>query len=690
MRLVGDCTYGEGGGQGKVVVVGVKFDGESRELLTWALVKVAQPGDRIIALHVLDTITESTGSLLSLVKTFDSMLSVYEGFCNLKQVDLKLKVCRGTSVKKIIVKEAKSYGEAKVIVGISKTHRTIRSSVSVAKYCARKLSKNFGVFAVENGKIVFQREATHNLQDDHVKVTVDDADHVPGECTNCDSRTQSCEELAWDETVADNSLALVPVQTDNSLVVRESPRSKQEGWPFLRRVFLPKHQDPEKTSAKKTSLIQWVLRLPSRYTSAVVYPDHKQNHSADTSEDNRSNLDGESGAIVSVEHDSACPPLSPYNELPKELEGLQERYSSTCRLFSYQELLSATSNFLPENLVGKGGHSHVYRGCLPDGKELAVKILKPSEDVLKEFASEIEIITALHHRNIISLFGFCFEDNNLLLVYDFLSRGSLEENLHGNKKDGNVFGWTERYKVAVGVAEALDYLHNSCEQPVIHKDVKSSNILLSDDFEPQLSDFGLASWLSTSSSHLTCTDVAGTFGYLAPEYFMHGKVSEKIDVYAFGIVLLELLSGKKPINSENPKGQESLVMWAKPILKDGKVSQLLDPSLDTDYDNDQIERMVLAATLSISRAPTVRPQINLVLKLLQGDEEAANWAKEQVSASEELDSIDGEASPTNIQSHLNLALLDLDDDSVSAGSTQQIISVEDYLQGRWSRTSSFD
>ncbi|KAJ9170209.1 hypothetical protein P3X46_018335 [Hevea brasiliensis] len=145
----------------------------------------------------------------------------------------------------------------------------------------------------------------------------------------------------------------------------------------------------------------------------------------------------------------------------------------------------ATSNFMPENIVCKGGSSHVYKGCLPSGKELAVKILKPSKDVLKEFVAEIEIITRLHHENIISLFGFCFGHNNLLLVYDFLSRESLEENLRGNKKDGNAFGWHERCKVAVGVAEALDYLHNLCDQPVIHRDVKSSNIFLSDDFEPQ-------------------------------------------------------------------------------------------------------------------------------------------------------------------------------------------------------------
>ncbi|KAI7725874.1 hypothetical protein M8C21_010942 [Ambrosia artemisiifolia] len=191
-------------------------------------------------------------------------------------------------------------------------------------------------------------------------------------------------------------------------------------------------------------------------------------------------------------------------------------------------------------MIGKGGSSRVYKGRLPDGKEIAVKILKSTEDVLKEFVLEIEIINALHHQNIISLFGFCFEDINLLLVYDFLSRGSLEDNLHGNKKDF-AFRWNERYKVAVGIAEALIYQHNSCD--------------------PTLSDFGLAVWAATTSAQITYTDVAGNFGYLALEYFMYGKVTDKIDVYAFGVVLLELLSGRKPISIEYPKGEESLVIW---------------------------------------------------------------------------------------------------------------------------------
>lgn len=283
--------------------------------------------------------------------------------------------------------------------------------------------------------------------------------------------TQSAEELTGDGDDGEvNLLAMVPYQSaeavgsSSSVVILDEPPELElkSGWSILRRVFLPNQQSVEK-SVKKTSVFQWVLRLPSWHSSAVVYPDQKQsNHDKD--DERCSSLDGETGAIVPFESSAVCP-LSPCNglgNLPKELLGLHEKYSSTCRLFNYQELLLATSNFKPgsfaflnfmgpgfkftstfgmflikfhflspENMVGKGGSSNVYKGCLPDGKELAVKILKPSEDVVKDFIQEIDIITTLHHKNIISLFGFCFEDNNLLLVYDFLSRGSLEENLHG-------------------------------------------------------------------------------------------------------------------------------------------------------------------------------------------------------------------------------------------------------------------
>jgi serine/threonine protein kinase len=167
--------------------------------------------------------------------------------------------------------------------------------------------------------------------------------------------------------------------------------------------------------------------------------------------------------------------------------------------------------------------------------------------------------------------------------------------------------------VALGVAHALDYLHGSGNnRPVIHRDVKSSNILISQDFEPKLSDFGLALWDTDATSQITCNDVAGTFGYLAPEYFMHGKVNDKIDVYAFGVVLLELISGKKPLCTGCPKGQESLVMWANSIIQGGKLTQLVDPNLPTEDHANKVERMTLAASLCIRPTPQRRPHIAVV------------------------------------------------------------------------------
>lgn len=777
---------------GRTVVVGLRLDSQSRELLTWALVKVAQPGDQVIALHILNNSEvvncEGNSSLLALVKAFDSVLAVYEGFCNLKQVDLKLKICRGASVRQVLVREAKGYFASKLIVGTSKKHHGIGLlSTSVARYCSRKLSKECCVLAVNNGKVVFQREAHRvpksiigargvseeeqsrrsllgsihgrskktfcvlnstrfndgdlpqsSYQDSLKDSSACSQTSRPKKCSVCSSVSillhSHCTEPAegnLDDNTEDNTLALVPVQTQEpaprsvSLLLEDLPEMSS-GWPHVTHETCPSQKLSRRSSVKDIPFVHWAITLPRRFWSAAIHPDHQLNNTIEGKVDHISSLDGESSAIVLVAEDpnplaspnresnnlskEDCtfrldgesgamvlvgdnPPVSPDHEvhnLPKELESLHDKYSSTCRLFRYQELLSATSNFSSGNLIGSGGSSHVFKGCLPDGKELAVKILKPSEEAIEEFVLEIEIITTLNHKNIVSLFGFCFEGNKFLLVYDFLSKGSLEENLRGDKKDKTMFGWGERYKVALGVAEALDYLHNCSAQSVIHRDVKSSNILLSDDFEPQLSDFGLAKWASTTTSHITCTDVAGTFGYLAPEYFMYGKVNDKIDVYAFGVVLLELLSGRKPVS--NDKGQESLVMWAKPILNEGKIPQLLDPSLGEKYDTVQIERMVLAATLCIRRSPRARPGMNLVVKLLQGDAEVTRWSRLQVSASEQFDGLDEdeEVPSPSFQSHLNLALRGVADDSFSDSSIEQNVSLEDYLQGRWSRTSSFD
>ncbi|KAK7311509.1 hypothetical protein RJT34_09705 [Clitoria ternatea] len=738
---------GDAGSGGRTVVVGVKLDSPSKELLTWALVKVAQPADTVVALHVLgnhDVVNaDEKSSLLSLVKAFDSVLAIYEGFCNLKQVDLKLKICRGSSVKKILVREANAYCATHVVVGTTQGHHRILSSTVVAKFCAKKLSKDCCVLAVNNGKVVFKRDASPtNFADlqgidrhqrngllgsihwtiskstkvrsdensvdssekktgqisDHslAKFFLDSAETVRKEnCSICGTTMvlpdTSCDqpaERSSGDDARENSLAIVPVQT----TVAEQPELKP-GWPLLHRSILSEKQSSDGSLLHhQISVVQWAMRLPCRNLSYAVDHDKKPKV-RDLGQDKPEALDSESGALVPVEAEigTISSPESNSRNFPKELEGLHEKYSSTCRLFEYQELVSATSNFLPENLIGKGGSSQVYRGFLPDGKELAVKILKPSEDVLKEFLLEIEIITTLHHKNIISLLGFCFENGNLLLVYDFLSRGSLEENLHENKKNPLVFGWSERYKVAVGVAKALDYLHSKDDQPVIHRDVKSSNVLLSEDFEPQLSDFGLAKWASTLSSNITCTDVVGTFGYLAPEYFMYGKVNDKIDVYAFGVVLLELLSGRRPISGDYPKGQESLVMWASPILNSGKVLKLLDPVLGDNYDHEEMEKMVLAATLCIRRAPKARPQMSLISKLLHGDAEAIKWARLEINALEAPEMLDDEACPlSDLRSHLNLALLDVEDDSLSMCSIEQGVSLEDYLRGRWSRSSSFD
>ncbi|WZZ85593.1 hypothetical protein YC2023_114172 [Brassica napus] len=398
---------------------------------------------------------------------------------------------------------------------------------------------------------------------------------------------------------------------------------QKPGWPLLRTTTLATPVVQHQT--RKVSVVNWVMSLPERFPNLTS-------------------------------QQSFCD--SQLKDILKEIN----------KWFSYDVLKTATSDFSSENLIGKGGCNEVYKGVLEDGKEVAVKILKSSgKEAVNDFVQEVKIISSLSHQNISPLVGICVWYNDLISVYNLSSRGSLEEALQGK----HVLGWEERFQIAIGLGKALDYLHNQCSNPVIHRDVKSSNVLLSDEFEPQLSDFGLSMWGSNSCGYTIQRDVVGTFGYLAPEYFMYGKVSDKVDVYAFGVVLLELISGRTTISSDSPRGQESLVMWAIPMIEKGDAKELLDPNIPGSLDEARFQKTVLAARCCLTRAATHRPNIREILKLLRGEDEVEKWVKKVEEDEDSFD--DDEVYPnSNKDLHLSLAMLGIEDiDSVSVGSMER-------------------
>ncbi|CAK9231714.1 unnamed protein product, partial [Sphagnum troendelagicum] len=294
--------------------------------------------------------------------------------------------------------------------------------------------------------------------------------------------------------------------------------------------------------------------------------------------------------------------------------------------FTYDELNIATNGFVASNLLGEGGFGRVYRGHLPNGQVVAVKQLTVGGGQGdREFRAEVEIISRIHHRHLVSLVGYCIADNQRLLVYDFVPNGTLDDNLHG-KKQGVVMDWATRVKVAVGAARGLAYLHEDCNPRIIHRDIKASNILLDKNFEAQVADFGLAKLASDANTHVT-TRVMGTFGYLAPEYAASGKLTEKSDVFSFGVVLLELITGRKPVDLRQPIGNESLVEWARPLmtvmLEDGNVEQLVDPELRNNYDVKEMICMIEAAAACVRHSASKRPKMAQVIRALESDTDIA-------------------------------------------------------------------
>ncbi|KAG9448664.1 hypothetical protein H6P81_008629 [Aristolochia fimbriata] len=295
--------------------------------------------------------------------------------------------------------------------------------------------------------------------------------------------------------------------------------------------------------------------------------------------------------------------------------------------FQFRELQIATDNFSSKNILGKGGFGNVYKGYLQDGTVVAVKRLKDGNAAGGEiqFQTEVEMISLAVHRNLLRLYGFCMTATERLLVYPYMSNGSVASRLKGKPP----LDWSTRKRIALGAARGLLYLHEQCDPKIIHRDVKAANILLDDYCEAIVGDFGLAKLLDHTDSHVT-TAVRGTVGHIAPEYLSTGQSSEKTDVFGFGILLLELITGQRALEFGKAANQKGAMLdWVKKIHQEKKLDVLVDKDLKNNFDRIELEEMVQVALLCTQYLPGHRPKMSEVVRMLEGDGLAERWEASQ-------------------------------------------------------------
>ncbi|XP_010468471.1 PREDICTED: serine/threonine-protein kinase At3g07070-like [Camelina sativa] len=287
-------------------------------------------------------------------------------------------------------------------------------------------------------------------------------------------------------------------------------------------------------------------------------------------------------------------------------------------IFSFRELATATKNFRQECLIGEGGFGRVYKGKLESGQVVAVKQLdRNGLQGQREFLVEVLMLSLLHHSNLVNLIGYCADGDQRLLVYEYMPLGSLEDHLLDLEPEQKPLDWNTRIKIALGAAKGLEYLHDEADPPVIYRDLKSSNILLDQEYIARLSDFGLAKLGPVGDTLHVSSRVMGTYGYCAPEYQRTGHLTVKSDVYSFGVVLLELISGRRVIDTMRPSHEQNLVTWAQPIFRDPtRFSHLADPLLRGDYPEKSFNQAVAVAAMCLNEEPTVRPLMSDIVTAL--------------------------------------------------------------------------
>ncbi|KAG6635793.1 hypothetical protein I3843_11G065000 [Carya illinoinensis] len=288
------------------------------------------------------------------------------------------------------------------------------------------------------------------------------------------------------------------------------------------------------------------------------------------------------------------------------------------KLYPYKELRAATADFSQTNKIGEGGFGSVYKGRLKDGKIAAIKVLSAeSKQGVKEFLTEINVISEIEHENLVKLYGCCVEENHRILVYNYLENNSLAQTLivSGGSQSNMYFKWRTRTKICIGIARGLAFLHEEVRPHIIHRDIKASNILLDKDLTPKISDFGLAKLIPPNMTHVS-TRVAGTIGYLAPEYAIKGQLTRKADIYSFGVLLLEIVSGRCNTNTRLPFEEQYLLERTWELYERRVLVGLVDAALNGDFDAEEACKFLKIGLLCTQDAPKLRPSMSTVVKML--------------------------------------------------------------------------
>ncbi|RZC64769.1 hypothetical protein C5167_008449 [Papaver somniferum] len=300
--------------------------------------------------------------------------------------------------------------------------------------------------------------------------------------------------------------------------------------------------------------------------------------------------------------------------LERKIEDIDEIQSAESLQYKFNTIGAATQNFSDANKLGRGGFGTVYKGTMPDGQEIAVKRLSEnSGQGEEEFRNEVVLLAKLQHKNLVRLLGFCLDGDEKLLVYEFMQHGSLDQFLFDPIKRA-LLNWERRYKIIGGIAKGLLYLHEDSRLKIIHRDLKASNVLLGEDMVPKISDFGMVRMVN--QNQVSTKRICGTFGYMAPEYAMHGKFSAKSDVFSFGVLILEILCGKRSNSFGGFDGAKNVLSYAWGLWEEGKSVELLEPSLRDCYSPNEVMRCIQIGLLCAQKDVANRPTMAWIIHML--------------------------------------------------------------------------